>query len=231
MILRPFYLARIQAYLDKPIIKVMTGMRRVGKSTLLAQVRESLLARGIPDAQILSINKDLVAWDGVRDCRDLDRIVQERLGGQPAPRYLMVDEIQEITGWEKAINSVLAQGLADILITGSNAHLLSTERATLLTGRFVEIPVYPLGFSEFMTFRQTAQDKGDRQDLFRLAIAGLGVGPVVAQHKDEAVQRAIQVGNGVGDGTGNRRSGSRQGARQERPAAGALPPFKISIRS
>ena len=187
MILRPFYLARIQAYLDKPIIKVMTGMRRVGKSTLLAQVRESLLARGIPDAQILSINKDLVAWDGVRDYRDLDRIVQERLGGQPAPRYLMVDEIQEITGWERAINSVLAQGLADILITGSNAHLLSTELATLLTGRFVEIPVFPLGFSEFMTFRQAAHDTGERQDLFRqfLRYGGLPGLHVLAMEDDQ----------------------------------------------
>jgi predicted AAA+ superfamily ATPase len=187
MIHRPFYLARIQAYLDKPIIKVMTGMRRVGKSTLLAQVRESLLARGIPDAQILSINKDLVAWDGVRDYRDLDRIVQERLGGQPAPRYLMVDEIQEITGWEKAINSVLAQGLADILITGSNAHLLSTELATLLTGRFVEIPVFPLDFTEFMAFRRAAQDMGDRQDLFRqfLRYGGLPDLHVLAMEDDQ----------------------------------------------
>lgn len=167
MIHRPFYLDRIQAYLDKPIVKVITGMRRVGKSTLLAQVREGLLAKGIPESQILSVNKDLVAWDGVRDYQDLDRVVKERLAGQPAPRYLMVDEVQEIAGWEKAINSVLAQGLADILVTGSNAHLLSAELATFLTGRYVEIPVYPLSFSEFLAFRQAAQDPSDRQACFR----------------------------------------------------------------
>ena len=167
MIHRPFYLTRIQAYLDKPIVKVLTGMRRVGKSTLLAQVREQLLAQGVPDAQVLCINKDLVAWDAVRDYRDLDRVVQERLAIQPAPRYLMVDEVQEIEGWEKAINSVLAQGLADILITGSNAHLLSTELATLLAGRYIDIPVYPLGFAEFKTFRQGAKDPGNQQAWFR----------------------------------------------------------------
>jgi predicted AAA+ superfamily ATPase len=146
MIPRPFYLSRIQTYLDKPFVKVLTGMRRVGKSTLLAQAKESLRARGVPEAQILCINKDLLAWDAVRDYRDLDRIIQERLADQPEPRYLMVDEVQEIQGWEKAINSVLAQGLADILITGSNARLLSMELATLLTGRYVEIPVYPSAF-------------------------------------------------------------------------------------
>ena len=167
MIPRPFYFERIQAFLDKPIVKVITGMRRVGKSTLLAQVRNHLLDRGVPEAQVLSINKDLMRWDEVRDYRDLNRIIQERLACQPAPRYLMVDEIQEIEGWEKAINSVLAEGLADILITGSNAHLLSTELATLLTGRYVDLPVYPLSFSEFVAFRQAAQDPGNQQSWFR----------------------------------------------------------------
>lgn len=184
MIQRSDYLERIRSYLDKPFVKVITGMRRVGKSTLLAQVREELLAKGVPAAQILSINKDLVAWDGVRTYLDLDRAIQEALAGQPAPRYLMVDEIQEIEGWEKAINSVLAQGLADILITGSNAHLLSAELATLLTGRFVEIPVYPLSFSEFMAFRRAAGDGGDRGSLFRQflrygGLPGLHVLPLV----------------------------------------------------
>jgi len=167
VIARPFYLERIQAYLDKPIVKVITGMRRVGKSTLLAQVRERLLAQGVPEAQVLTINKDLMVWDEVRDYRDLNRVIQERLAGQPVPRYLMVDEVQEIDGWEKAINSVLAEGLADILITGSNAHLLSTELATLLTGRFIDLPVYPLSFAEFTAFRASAASREDRSGLFR----------------------------------------------------------------
>ncbi len=187
MIPRPFYLSRIQTYLDKPFVKVLTGMRRVGKSTLLAQAKESLRARGVPEAQILCINKDLLAWDAVRDYRDLDRIIQERLADQPEPRYLMVDEVQEIQGWEKAINSVLAQGLADILITGSNARLLSMELATLLTGRYVEIPVYPLGFSEFTAFRRAARDPGDRQELFRqfLRYGGLPGLQVLAMEDDQ----------------------------------------------
>jgi predicted AAA+ superfamily ATPase len=96
----------------------------------------------------------------------------------------MVDEVQEIAGWEKAINSVLAQGLADIIITGSNAHLLSAELATLLTGRYVEIPVFPLSFAEFMTFRGAAGDPGDRAACFRHylrygGLPGLQVLPMV----------------------------------------------------
>jgi hypothetical protein len=167
MIQRPIYLKRIQAYLDKPIVKVITGMRRVGKSTLLSQMRDGLLARGVPETQILSINKDMVAWEAIRDYRDLEQLAQERLFGLPGPRYLMVDEVQEIEGWEKAINSLLAEGLADIIVTGSNAHLLSAELATLLTGRYIEILVYPLSFAEFVEFRQALRDPGDRQAWFR----------------------------------------------------------------
>mgnify|MGYP001376032890 CR=1 FL=1 len=79
---RPFYRDRIRAYLDKPLVKVITGMRRVGKSTLLAQVRDELLARGVPSAQLLSINKGLVAWDGVRTYLDLDQVIL-RVSGLP----------------------------------------------------------------------------------------------------------------------------------------------------
>jgi predicted AAA+ superfamily ATPase len=168
MIDRPLYLERLFSCLDKPVVKVLTGMRRVGKSTLLAQVRDRLLGRGVGPDQILSINKDLIAWEQVRDHRDLDRTVQERLGSQPAPRYLVVDEVQEIDGWERAINSVLAQGLADIIITGSNAHMLSAELATLLTGRYVELPVHPLSFAEFLDFRRAAGERGDRGTAFRM---------------------------------------------------------------
>lgn len=164
---RQAYMDRIQAYLDKPFVKVITGMRRVGKSTLLAQTREALLARGVPEAQILLINKDLLAWDHLRDHQDLDRLVQERFAHLPGPCYLMVDEVQEILGWERAINSILAQGSVDILITGSNAHLLSIELATLLTGRFVEIPVYPLSCSEFVDFRRAAGDRVKMKTCFQ----------------------------------------------------------------
>jgi predicted AAA+ superfamily ATPase len=151
---------------------------------LNAEVRDRLLARGVGRSQILSINKDLVAWEGVRGYRDLDRVVQERLRLQPAPRYLMVDEIQEIEGWERAINSILAQGIEDIIITGSNARMLSAELATLLTGRYVELPVYPLSFSEFLDFRRAAGDEGDRLAAFRAflrygGLPGLHVLPLV----------------------------------------------------
>jgi len=89
----------------------------------------------------------------------------------------MVDEVQEIEGWENAINSLLAQGLVDILNTGSNAHLLSTELATLLTGRYIEIPVYPLSFSEFMAFRQAVCNPQLDAMPLREALSSLARGP------------------------------------------------------
>jgi uncharacterized protein len=158
MVRRSVYDDRMNRYLGKPVVKIVTGMRRVGKSTFLAQIREDLIAYGVPEANIVSINKDLLQWDHIRTYRELDEEVRPRLTGVDGPRWLFIDEVQEIEEWERAVNSYFAEGLADIVISGSNSQLLAGELATLLSGRFVEIPMYPLSFGEFLSFRQAFGD-------------------------------------------------------------------------
>jgi len=150
---RNLYIDRISPFIGKPVIKVITGMRRVGKSCLLQLVINELRARGITQKHILYINRESLKYDFIQDYKDLYQYVKDAFTGVKAKKYLFVDEIQEISGWERAIASCLADGGFDIYITGSNAHLLSSDIATLIAGRYMEIPVYSLSFKEFLLFR------------------------------------------------------------------------------
>ncbi len=162
-IVRKGYLASINAFIDKPVVKVLKGMRRVGKSVMMRLVIEQLIGSGVPGANILYINKESLEFEALKDYRDLYRYAREYFKDAVAAgrRYILIDEIQEIEGWEKAVASFLADGLGDIVISGSNAHLLSSELATLLSGRYVEIPVYPLTFREFMDFRNARRGSAE----------------------------------------------------------------------
>lgn len=161
---RSIYLDRIRPFLGKPVIKVITGMRRVGKSCLLRQVIALLKDEGIAAERILRIDKESLDFEHIKTYDDLNREVLAAFSGQDAPCYLIVDEIQEIVAWERAIISLAARGDIDILISGSNAHLLSSELATLISGRYIEIPVYSLGFAEHLQFSE--QDRSNRQEEF-----------------------------------------------------------------
>ena len=139
-------------------------MRRVGKSIIMRLLIEQLISSGVPSANILYINKESLEFEALKDYRDLYRYAGEYFKDAAAGRkYILIDEIQEIEGWERAVASFLADGLGDIVISGSNANLLSSELATLLSGRYVEIPVYPLTFREYLAFRkdktQAAEEK------------------------------------------------------------------------
>jgi predicted AAA+ superfamily ATPase len=140
--------------MNKPVIKVITGMRRVGKSYLLKLIIETLDAQKSngPD-QILYINKESLDYDFIKDYKDMHNYVKASFKSVEGSKYLLVDEIQEIHNWEKAVSSLFSEGDIDIFLTGSNAHLLSSEIATLISGRFVEFPVYTLSFEEFLLFR------------------------------------------------------------------------------
>jgi uncharacterized protein len=151
---RETYLERLSRFQDKSVIKVLTGLRRSGKSSLLRLKMERLKTARVPAKCILFIDKESLEFDDIRTYQDLDRWVKTKWKGVAGKKYLFVDEIQEIESWEKAIASMLGQKLADIYITGSNAHLLSSELATLLSGRYVEIPVHPLTFREFRDFHR-----------------------------------------------------------------------------
>ena len=153
MILREHYIEKITHYIHKPVIKVITGMRRVGKSYFIKQIIEYLKSEGINEKHILYINKELLDFDFITHYRDLNTYVKEYFKNCSKDKFLFIDEIQDIENWEKAISSFFAEQEYDIYITGSNSNLLSSELSTLLSGRYVEINIYSLNFKEFLKFR------------------------------------------------------------------------------
>jgi hypothetical protein len=122
----------------------------------------------VPAENILIINKESLVFDFIRNYMDLYRYVKEYFQDKNGSKYLFVDEIQEIGKWQKAVTSFLAENTADLCITGSNAHLLSSELATLLSGRYIEVHVYPLTFREFLTFREANNKKEIKEKQFEL---------------------------------------------------------------
>jgi len=162
---RNFYLQRLRPFLGRPVVKILTGMRRVGKSCLLRLLRDDMVGRGMPAENVLFIDKESLEFDAVQTYRDVHALVTSHYQGRSGPKALLIDEVQEITEWEKAVVSFLNQGDMDILLTGSNAHLFSSELATRLSGRFVQFPVHSLSFSEFLLFRGSKAQ--DREKEFR----------------------------------------------------------------
>lgn len=147
---RDLYLNRMIAFQDKEMIKVMTGIRRCGKSSLMKLMAEHLRETGVQDEQIIEMNFESMRFPDM-DARGFYEYVKERI--LPNKRmYLFFDEVQRIKGWENAVNSFRVDFDCDIYITGSNAYLLSSELSTYLSGRYVEIKVLPLSFREFLDF-------------------------------------------------------------------------------
>ena len=170
---RSLYTDRISPFLGKPVVKVITGMRRVGKSYLLRQIIDQLHAEGVAPANILYVDKESLDFEHIRTYRDLNALAKEAFEPRPGQKFLLVDEVQEIADWEKAIASLGGRGDVDILITGSNAHLFSSELATLLSGRYVEFPVYPLSFGEHLLFRGDRAADAQQEFLSYLRFGGL----------------------------------------------------------
>ncbi len=151
MINRPVYLNQLTAFKDTELIKVITGIRRCGKSSLLALYSEYLRAQNIKEENIIQINFEDLKYDNLT-YKDLNDIAVEKLNKTEDKVYLLFDEIQKIEKWELAINSIRLNKKADIYITGSNAYLLSSQLATYLSGRYIEIKMQPLSFGEFLDF-------------------------------------------------------------------------------
>jgi predicted AAA+ superfamily ATPase len=154
MIARDQYLQRLIEYKDNLLIKVITGIRRCGKSTLMQIYKEYLLEQGIHSEHILHINFELMEYDEIRRYKELYRLIKDKLPSE-GKSYLLLDEIQQVKGWEKAINSLVIEAEVDVCITGSNAYLLSSELSTLLSGRYVEIKMLPFSFKEYCSFWKT----------------------------------------------------------------------------
>jgi len=151
MISREHYLERLKAFKDNKLIKVITGIRRCGKSTLLEIFKEYLLSDGVNASNIIHINLELMKYDDVRDYKTFYSLITEQITNKDR-YYLLIDEIQQVEKWEKAINSINVEYNVDIYLTGSNAYLLSSEISTLLSGRYVEIKMLPLSFKEYLQF-------------------------------------------------------------------------------
>ncbi len=151
MINRDMYLKKLIGFKDHPLIKVITGIRRCGKSTLLELFREYLLENGVKNDQIISINFEDMNFSNLDDAQKLHDFVDSRLK-KNAKNYVFLDEIQKVVDFQKAVDGLYIKKNVDIYITGSNAHLLSGELATLLSGRYVEIEMLPLSFKEYIEF-------------------------------------------------------------------------------
>lgn len=153
MIERKIYIEQLKDFIDKPQVKILTGVRRSGKSSVMLLLKEELLKRGVTSNQIIYINLESFAFSELKEAKSLYEYVSEQ-SVERERTYLIIDEIQEVEQWEKAINAFLVDLDIDIYLTGSNAYLLSSELATHLAGRYVEIPVYTLSFAEYLQFKE-----------------------------------------------------------------------------
>lgn len=153
MIIRPQYLEALKTYRDIPLVKILSGIRRCGKSTILEMLREDLLQNGIDENHIICMRYTSEDFqDGMSD-KDMYHGIREKMTDRQR-YYLLLNEVQEIDGWEKAVNSLLENTNVDIYVTGSNSKLMSSEISTYLTGRYVSIPVYTLSFAEYLEFKK-----------------------------------------------------------------------------
>lgn len=160
---RPQYEDFLNRWRDKNVIKVITGVRRCGKSTVMEMFQQKLRAEGVSSERIVSINFELLEFEPLQEYHALYEYVTQRLS-DGALTYVFIDEIQAVPSFEKAVNSLLATKKADIYITGSNAHLLSSELATNLSGRYVELNMLPLSFAEFAA---VFPEDSDIRDLYQ----------------------------------------------------------------
>ena len=153
MINRPIYIDKIMANVNTPFVKILTGIRRCGKSTILRMLMEEIKKRGVRDDQILHYSFDSLEYEDIKTAKALFTHLKQHLCSE-GRTYLFLDEIQEVKSWEKVVNSLMADYDVDIYVTGSNSRMMSSEISTYLTGRYIAFRIFPLSFSEYMLFRK-----------------------------------------------------------------------------
>jgi predicted AAA+ superfamily ATPase len=153
MIPRPEYIESIKPFIGKPQIKVITGIRRSGKSTVLRLLEKEIRQGGVQSEQLISINFESFRYSELLEGSRLYEFVSNKIDSKKK-YYVFLDEIQDVQNWEKAVNSLMVDFNVDIYLTGSNSHLLSSELSTYLAGRYIEIPVFTLSYLEFLEFRK-----------------------------------------------------------------------------
>ena len=160
MIYRPMYVDKIMAYVDTPFVKVLTGVRRCGKSTILKMIMEKLQTeRNIPADRIVSCRYDSMEYEDMT-AKQMYAHLKEQLSPD-GKTYLFLDEVQEIMGWEKVVNSLVSDFDVDLYVTGSNSRMMSSEISTYLTGRYIAFRIFTLSFSEYLMFKEKYDTVGN----------------------------------------------------------------------
>lgn len=153
MIVRPYYLNILKTYRDTPLVKILAGIRRCGKSTILDMLKDDLISSGISADHIIQLRYTSEELDDDMTAKQMYRDIKDKMTDN-LRYYLLLDEVQEINGWERAVNTLLEDFNTDIYVTGSNSKLMSSEISTYLTGRYISIPVFTLSFSEYLEFKK-----------------------------------------------------------------------------
>ena len=189
MIKRELYMKRIRPFIGNELVKVLTGIRRSGKSVMLDLIKEELLASGIDGGQFISLNFENMSNAHLCTAQALHDEIIHRATEIKGKVYLFFDEIQEVDAWEKCINSFRVELDCDIYITGSNAKLLSGELATYLAGRYVEFVIYPFSFGEFMELYRTVCPDADSRQCFNQYLTMGGMPYLANLRYEEAASR------------------------------------------
>lgn len=192
MIYRPDYINAITPFIDKPLVKILAGIRRCGKSTIFEMLKLELLKRGVHEGNIIQKRYTEMDIPENTSAAEMHDELLDAISGK-GRCYLLLDEIQEVKNWEKAVNSLLEGADVDIYVTGSNSKLMSSEISTYLTGRYVSIPVYTLSFREYLDFK--ADSTLSRKELLEEYIR-FGGFPIIAL-TDYEEQSADQIVNGI----------------------------------
>lgn len=180
MIFRENYVKKIMAFTDTSFVKILTGVRRCGKSTIMQMIMDELRKRGIPEERIVSYRFDSMEYDDMT-AKQLYEMLKTRLSvGEKT--YLFLDEVQEISSWEKTVNSINTDFNVDIYVTGSNSRMMSSEIATYLTGRYVSFRIFTLSFEEYLTFKK---QYGTVEDIHKELVNYIKYGGFPAIHLQE----------------------------------------------
>ena len=189
---RPRYLKVLKKYKDIPLVKILVGIRRCGKSTILEMLKEDLQDSGIKEDHIISLRYTIESLDEEMSSQDMLHSIKKRMKDKER-YYLLLDEVQEVSNWEKAVNYLLEEENTDIYVTGSNSKLLSSEISSYLTGRYVSIPVYTLSFAEYLDFKK--EDSRSEKEIFTEYLR-MGGFPLVARSQFDE-KSAYQIVEGI----------------------------------
>ncbi len=191
MIYRPMYVDIIMKYADAPFVKILTGIRRCGKSTILKMIMGELKNRGIPKERILSYRFDSMEYENMT-AKEMFAEIKGRLSPDEKT-YIFLDEVQEVEQWEKAVNSLASDYNVDIYVTGSNSRMMSSEISTYLTGRYIAFRIYTLSFSEYLDFKKEYGTVTDiKSELFEYIRFGGFPATHLQKYTDEDVYTIVR---------------------------------------